>query len=78
MSVGRGEHDLFNKMLGAPVVIDEVAAEPVEELGMGGEVALQAEVFRRADEAISEELLPDTIDVNAGRERVIGKSEPLG
>ena len=65
-------------MLGAPVVIDEVAAEPVEEPGVGGEVALQAEVFRRADEAISEELLPDAIDVNTGRERVIGKSEPLG
>ena len=78
MPVGRGESDLSDEVLGAPVVIDEVAAEPVEEFGVGWEVALQAEVFRRADEAISEELLPDAIDVNAGRERVIWKSEPLG
>ena len=78
MSVGRGEGDLFDEVLGAPVVINEVAAEPVEELGVGWEVALQTEVLRRADEAISEELLPDAVDVNAGSERVSRKSEPLG
>src|SRR5436309_7835157 len=44
---------------------------------MAGEGALLAEVAWRADEALAEMILPQTIDHDPGRQRVGGVSDPL-
>ena len=40
MAVGSRQDDLFYEMFRTPVVIDEIAAKPVEEFGVSWEVAL--------------------------------------
>ena len=50
------------------VVGHEIGREPFEEFGMRRRFALGAEVFRRADESLAEEVLPDAVDHHAGHE----------
>ena len=51
--------------------------EPVEQFGMRGRGAHEAEVVRGGDEALAEVLLPDAVHDHAGGERVIGARDPL-
>ena len=44
---------------------------------MRGAVALHAEVFGGAHDALAEELLPLAVDLHAGGQRVFGTEEPL-
>ena len=45
---------------------------------MGGLLALQAEVFRCADQAFAVNALPDTVDEHSGDDRLCTACEPLG
>ena len=45
---------------------------------MTGRLALQAKVFARFHEPHPEELLPEPVGRHAGRERMIGRHEPVG
>ena len=49
-----------------PAGFHEFDGEPVEEVGVGGEVALIAEVFLGFDEPAAEERGPVAVDDDAG------------
>ncbi len=78
MSVGGGRDDFFDRAFDVPTVIHEVDGEPVEQIGMAGELALGAEVGGRGDEAGTEEALPEAIHFDAGWERVLAHRNPVG
>src|SRR5262249_40626313 len=54
-------HDELVDRLELPTVLDEFASEVVEQFGMRGRFALRAEVVRRADEALAEVVLPESV-----------------
>ena len=59
-----------------PAAGDELAREPVEQLGVARAVAVLAKIVRRLDEAGAEVVLPDAIHGDAGGEWVRGRGEP--
>ena len=65
LAVGGRRHDCFGKLLQAPAILLELGCEPIENFGVRGAVALRAEVFRGADDAYAEQLLPDAVHFDA-------------
>ena len=51
--------------------------QPVEQFGVARRLALRAEVVARLHQADAEELLPEPVDRDAGRQRVLGRHEPV-
>src|SRR4051794_16458960 len=70
--VGVGEQDLFDQVFGGPVVVDQVLRQVVEEFGVGGFFSECAEVVCGGDDALSEEVVPDSVDVDSWGEGVGG------
>jgi hypothetical protein len=70
-------HDGLDEALHIPAALHEIDGEPVEQLGMRGALALQAEIIRRAHQTGTEEHLPHMIHEHAGRERVLLRRDPL-
>ena len=64
------------ELLEAPALGDELAGEPVEEIGMGGACAVASEVVGRVRDAGPEVVLPDAVDDDAGGEGVGGAGQP--
>ncbi len=77
LTEGGGENDLTYDFLRTPPLLDEVAREPVEECGVGGEISLQSEIFGGANDTVAKEVLPDPVDVDTGGQGVLGEGEPL-
>ena len=50
----------------------------VEQFGMRGPLAQQAEIAGRADDAAAEMVLPDAVDDHAGRQRVVAAGDGPG
>ena len=67
---GVGEEDVAKEALDGAAGGDEALGEVVEEFGVGGEVAEFAEVVGGGDEAAAEEVMPETVDDDAGGEGV--------
>lgn len=61
-----------------PAVVHEVGGEPVEEFGVGGRVAETAEVAGGGGEALTEVLLPNAVDEDAGGQGVLAGGDPAG
>ena len=57
---------------------DKFGRQPVEQLGMGGRLAQPAEIAGRADQAATEMILPDPVDDDASRQRIVGPGQPSG
>jgi hypothetical protein len=57
-------------------MLDKIDGEPVEQLDVGGGIALAAEVAGRGDDAPAEVVLPQAINQDARRERMIWLREP--
>ena len=75
----RRAHDHgFDEVFEIPIVFDEIDCQPIEKLRVTGVVGLGAEVFARFDQAGSEEVLPDAIDLHAGGEGMFFINEPSG
>ena len=51
---------------------DERARQPVEQFGVARPVSVRAEVVRRLDDAAAEVVLPDAVDHDARRQRMVG------
>ena len=66
------------QVLQAPAVLHELDREPVEQFRVRGPFAADAEVVGRAHQALAEVPLPDAVDDDAGRERVVRRGDPLG
>ena len=58
--------------LDVPTAFDEVTGEPVEEVGVGRHGALKTKVLGGADQALAEEVCPDSVDEDPGSQGVIG------
>ena len=54
------------------------AASQSSKLGVRRPLAALAEVVGRANQALAEVVLPDPIDHDAGRQRVVGTRQPVG
>ena len=76
--VGRGQHDEPVHRLDRPARIHESRGEMVEQLGMRRPFPARAEVVGSADQALAEVVLPDPVDHDAGRQRMIGTRQPVG
>ena len=59
-------------MLEIPIFFHELDSEPVEEFGVGGAGAHDAEVLSGLDDAASENVVPVAVDGDAGGEGVLG------
>ena len=59
------------QVLGAAAGAQELGRQPVEQLGMRRRRALDAEVARRRHQAAAEMVLPDAIDPDARRQRIL-------
>lgn len=64
-SVGATEHHLADHFLHAPAVRDETDGEMIEQLGMRGIGASDAEVIGGAHEAFAEKMLPEAVHHHA-------------
>ena len=61
-----------------PTGVHEFDGEPVEEIGVAGDFALEAEIFGGFDQTDGEEVLPHTVDGDPGGDWIIARDEPAG
>ena len=66
------------EFLELPVLGDELARQPVEQVRVRGALAVEAKVVRRADDAAAEMVVPDAVNQHAGGQRILGAGDPLG
>ena len=72
-------HNLPVQPAQAPVpLLDKPAGEIVEQFGMAGGLAAQAEIASGIDEAAAEVVGPHPVDDQPGRERVVGRGDTAG
>ena len=77
MAIRRGCHQQLEEALDVPALLAELDGEPVEQLGMAGCVAGDAEIPAGPHQAVAEHLLPEAIHRDAGRQRVLRTEQPL-
>ena len=58
-------------------IFPEFHSQPIEQLGMARQIALNTEVFRGLHEAVAEQHLPESIHSDTRGERVLGRDEPV-
>ena len=59
-------------------LLRELDRQPIEQLGMRGQLAAHAEILRRGHEAATEQFLPQAIHRHARGERMIRRDQPFG
>ena len=77
-AVGGRIEDEAMEGLDTPARFDEPASEPIEELGVRGGLAAGAKVVARRHEPTAKMLLPDPVDHDPRRERVLLTGDPAG
>ena len=73
----RGDDQAMHR-LERPSLGDELAGQPVEQLGMGWRRPFVAEIAGGADHPPAEVMLPDPVDHHPGRQRVRRAGDPVG
>ena len=76
LPVDARQHDQAMHRLQAAALSQELAGQPVEQLGMRGRTPRETEVTRRAHDSLAKVILPDPIDHDASRERILGMAQP--
>ena len=74
-------HDQLVDRLEPPAVADQLAGQPVEQLGMRRRLPLLAEVARRGDDPAAEVVLPEPVDDHPGQQVArapVDVGEPVG
>ena len=71
-------HDHPHEPPRVPAAVAVLRGQPIEEFGMARRLTLEAEVFARLDEPRTEQLLPEPVGRQPGRERLLGRHEPPG
>ena len=72
----RHDHQL-EQLLDVPARFAEFDGQPIEQFGMRRQFAGDAEIAGRPHEAGAEHFLPESIDGDARRERILGPQQPL-
>ena len=62
-------HDLAVQRFEPPAAFDQLASQPIEQLGIHRPLALAAKIVRRADDCLAEMVLPEAIDDHPGQQR---------
>ena len=81
LAIGGAHHDLLVQGLEPPAVGDEFTGQPIEQLRVRWQLALQAEVIGRVHDAAAEMMLPKAVDDHAREQMtssVLGVSDPVG
>ena len=76
--VGGRSHDEAVQPLDRPAVLDEIAGQPVEQVGVGRRLGAQAEVAGGLDQSAAEVVGPDPVDDDPRGERIVGGDDGLG
>ncbi len=72
-------YDQTDQFLARPFgIVDEVMGQPVHQFGMSGRRAPDAEILRRSDETVTEQVSPDLIDGYPRGDGVGGIDQPSG
>ncbi len=66
------------QMFETPAVLDQLGGQPVEQFGMRGAAAVEAEVVGRIDQAHAEVIMPQPIDDHPREQRIVGMGDPRG
>ena len=75
--IGGRQHDQAEEVANIPTLVHELHGEPVEQLGVGGEGSLVAEIVGRGNESFAKEQLPVAVDRHTGGEGVVAAEDPL-
>ena len=81
LAVGGTHHDLFVQRLEPPAVFDQLQRQPVEQLRMRGQLALQTEIVGRIHNAAAEMMLPQAVGHHPREQvprAVFGVRKPIG
>ena len=78
LPIGVRQGDLADQSLHIPTRLHEVDRQPVEQFGVGGVIALGAEIAERFDDAGAEHLGPNPVDEHPGRQRMLLRHQPPG
>src|SRR6185295_4069793 len=70
LPIGMREDNRLHQLLRVPAGGDELAREPVEQLGMLRPLRLAAEIFGGLDDSTSEASLPETVYRHTGQQRM--------
>jgi hypothetical protein len=76
--VSAGEHQKPVHRLDGPAALDEADGQPVEQFGMTRFLAAIAEVVAGRHQASAEVMLPDAVDHDASRQRIVRRGDPAG
>ena len=71
-------HDQAMELLEAPAAIHELDRHPVEQLLIRGLLSHLPEVVERRDDAAPHVVVPDAVDDDTRRQRVVARAEPFG
>ncbi len=77
LAVGGGGHQHLEEALDVPALLAEFDGQPVEQLGVAGQIAGDAEVAAAADQAVAEKLLPEPVDRDPRRQGMLRAQQPL-
>ena len=59
-------------------LVDQLARQPIEQLGMRRPAAAEAKVAGRADQPLTKMMMPDAIDHHSRSERIVRAGDPSG
>ena len=74
--IGRTHHDQFVELFNGPALLREFDRQPIEQLRMARQFALETKVFESAHKASPEECLPMAIHRDACGERILSRNQP--
>src|SRR5882757_9534282 len=72
-----GEHDSPDQLLGGPAVANKLPGQIVEQLRIRRTVSHDAEVVDRRDDALTEQVCPDTVHRDPRGKRVLRTCQPI-
>jgi len=76
--IGPAEHDAANQTLDRPAVIHELHGQVIEQRLVRWHFAQRAEIIDGRHDAAPEEVVPDAVGQDAGRQRVVATGHPGG
>ena len=77
-SVGLGEKDFANGRFDFPSLVTKARGEVIKKLRMGGGVAHQPEIAWGPDNALADQVAPNSIDHDPGGQGVMGRQNGFG
>ena len=71
-------YNIANQLLGGPAVLDKFRGKVIEQFGMRRQLPTGPEIFGRSHDSVSEQMMPDSIHIDASGKRVLCIRNPFG